>query len=122
MKAVVIREAGQSMTPEDRPLPEPGPGQVRIRVHACGICHSDQFVIDAIWPDLALPRVPGHEVVGVVDAVGEGVRRIQNGDRVGAGWFGGNCGNCPACRSGDFILCDNGRITGISHDSRTASR
>lgn len=116
MKAAVIHRAGEPFEIEGRPTPEPGPGQVRIRVHACGICHSDQFVADAIWPGLELPRVPGHEVAGVVDACGAGADKIRPGEKVGVGWFGGNCGDCPACRAGDIVLCENRTITGITRD------
>lgn len=116
MKAAVIHRAGEPFEIEDRPTPEPGPGQVRIRVRACGICHSDQFVAEALWPGLELPRVPGHEVAGVIDACGEGADKFQAGEKVGVGWFGGNCGDCPACRAGDIVLCENGTITGITRD------
>jgi D-arabinose 1-dehydrogenase-like Zn-dependent alcohol dehydrogenase len=116
MKAAVAKQKGAPLVLEERPLPEPGEGAVRIRVHACGICHSDQFVVEGIWPSLKLPRVPGHEVAGVVDAVGPGVRHVQPGARVGVGWYGGHCGVCRACREGDFVLCENGPVTGISFD------
>jgi propanol-preferring alcohol dehydrogenase len=89
---------------------------VRIKVHACGICHSDQAVIEALWPGLQLPRVPGHEVVGVVDAVGEGVKRIQRGQRVGIGFHGGFCGGCGACRAGDLAVCEMQNFTAIAFD------
>jgi D-arabinose 1-dehydrogenase-like Zn-dependent alcohol dehydrogenase len=101
---------------EDRPLPEPGPGEVRVKVHACGVCHSDHFVTDALWPGLELPRVPGHEVAGVVDAVGVGVDTVKTGDRVGIGWHGGHDGTCDVCLTGRFIHCRNQQITGISFD------
>jgi D-arabinose 1-dehydrogenase-like Zn-dependent alcohol dehydrogenase len=116
MKAAIVKQKGAPLVIEERPTPEPGEGTVRIKVHACGICHSDQFVVDGIWPSLKLPRVPGHEVAGVVDAVGPGVTHIQPGARVGVGWYGGHCGVCRACREGDFVLCENGMITGISFD------
>ena len=104
MESMVVRSANEPLVPEDRALPEPGPGQVRVRVHACGICHSDQFVTHALWPDLELPRVPGHEVAGVVDALGEGVDHVKVGDRVGLGWHGGHDGTCDVCLTGRFIL------------------
>lgn len=116
MKAAVVVKKGGPLVIEERPIPEPGPREVRIKVHACGVCHSDQFVMDAIWPGLILPRVPGHEVAGVVDAVGPEVHGIALGQRVGTGWYGGHCGVCTACREGDFILCENPRITGLTHD------
>jgi D-arabinose 1-dehydrogenase-like Zn-dependent alcohol dehydrogenase len=113
---MVVTKPGGPLHHEDRPVPNPGPGQVRVKVHACGICHSDKFVHDALWPGLALPRVPGHEVAGVIDAVGEGVTRLKPGQKVGVGWYGGHCGACPACLAGDIVLCENGPVTGISHD------
>lgn len=116
MKAAVVVKKGGPLALEDRPIPEPGPGEVRIKVHACGVCHSDQFVVDAIWPGLNLPRIPGHEVAGVVDEVGRDVRNFEVGQRVGVGWYGGHCGVCSACREGDFILCEKPRITGLTED------
>jgi alcohol dehydrogenase/propanol-preferring alcohol dehydrogenase len=116
MESMVVRSPNEPLVPEDRALPEPGPGQVRVRVHACGICHSDQFVTHALWPDLELPRVPGHEVAGVVDALGEGVDHVKVGDRVGLGWHGGHDGTCDVCLTGRFIHCRNAQITGISFD------
>lgn len=97
-------------------MPEPGPGQVRVRVGACGICHSDALVKEGQWPNLKYPRVPGHEIAGTVDAVGEGVPKWAVGDRVGIGWHGGHCSHCEPCRSGDFIACDNLAITGFHLD------
>jgi D-arabinose 1-dehydrogenase-like Zn-dependent alcohol dehydrogenase len=99
-----------------RSVPTPGPGQVLVRVHACGICHSDGFVKAAAFPGLVLPRVPGHEVAGVIAGLGAGVRGWREGDRVGVGWHGGHCFVCDACRSGDFIVCREGRVCGISYD------
>lgn len=116
MKVAVVKQKGGPLVMEDRPLPEPGEGEVRVKVHACGICHSDLFVVDGIWPGLKYPRVPGHEVAGVADAVGGGVHRIQPGARIGVGWYGGHCGECAACLEGDFILCERGLITGIHSD------
>lgn len=100
----------------ERDVPEPGPGQVRIKVEACGICHSDMFVKDGLWPGLKYPRIPGHEIAGRVDAVGANVTLWKVGQRVGVGWHGGHCFVCDACRRGDFILCRNEKVTGISHD------
>lgn len=116
MKVAVVTKKGGPLVIEERPIPEPGPREVRIKVRACGVCHSDQFIVDAIWPGLVLPRVPGHEVAGVVDAVGSDARGFAEGQRVGVGWYGGHCGVCNACREGDFILCENPRITGLTHD------
>ncbi len=101
----------------EREIPEPGPGEVRIRVQACGICHSDTFTKDGLFPGIQYPRVPGHEVAGVVDAVGPGVMPWKLGDRVGVGWHGGNCGYCDSCRRGDFFACQTAtRVTGITYD------
>jgi D-arabinose 1-dehydrogenase-like Zn-dependent alcohol dehydrogenase len=95
---------------------EPGAGQVRIRVQACGVCHSDSLTKQGIWPGIVFPRVPGHEVAGVVDAVGLDVPLFKPGQRVGLGWHGGHCNFCPPCRRGDFVLCENGPVSGISFD------
>lgn len=100
----------------EKPVPQPGPGQVRIRVEAAGICHSDAFVADGLWPGIDYPRVPGHEIAGRIDAVGEGVLAWKIGQRVAVGWFGGNCGRCEPCRRGDLVNCANLIITGISVD------
>lgn len=116
MKVMAVREAGKGFSLEDRPVPVPGRGEVRIRVHACGVCHSDHFVADGLWPGLSLPRVPGHEIAGVVDAVGEGAEQFHKGDRVGVGWHGGHDGTCDACLRGQLIHCVNGKVTGISSD------
>lgn len=116
MRAMQIQESGGAFEPVQLPVPEPGRGQVRVRVEACGICHSDVFVKSGAWPGLELPRVPGHEVVGRVDAVGGEVAGFQMGDRVGVGWHGGHCFHCNPCRSGDFIACENGQVAGISYD------
>jgi D-arabinose 1-dehydrogenase-like Zn-dependent alcohol dehydrogenase len=99
-----------------RPIPEPGAGTVRIKVLACGICHSDSFVKEGAFPGLRYPRVPGHEVSGVIDAVGPGVADWKPGERVGVGWHGGYCGHCDHCRRGEFFACVTGLITGITHD------
>lgn len=116
MKAMQIQEAGGDFQQVELPIPEPGAGQVRVAVEACGICHSDAFVKEGLWPELELPRVPGHEVAGRVDAVGDGVVGLEPGDRVGVGWHGGHCFHCDACRQGDFISCENARVCGISYD------
>lgn len=116
MKAMVVRAANEPLVLEERAVPEPGPGQVRIKVHACGICHSDHFVTAQLWPELTLPRVPGHEIAGVIDALGEGVTRFASGDRVGLGWHGGHDGTCAHCLAGQLIHCEVAEITGISYD------
>jgi D-arabinose 1-dehydrogenase-like Zn-dependent alcohol dehydrogenase len=100
----------------ERPIPEPGAGSVRIKVHACGICHSDSLTKEGVLPGIQYPRVPGHEVAGVVDAVGPGVARWEPGQRVGVGWNGGYCGYCDHCRRGEFFACERGQVTGVSSD------
>jgi len=100
----------------ERPIPEPTPGTVRIKVAACGICHSDSLVKEGLWPGLQYPRVPGHEVAGTIDAVGAGVTRLKPGQQVGVGWHGGYCGQCDNCRRGDLFACETGQVTGISFD------
>jgi D-arabinose 1-dehydrogenase-like Zn-dependent alcohol dehydrogenase len=100
----------------EREIPEPGPGAVRIKVQACGICHSDSITKDALFPDIKYPRVPGHEVAGVIDAVGAGVTNWSPGQRVGVGWHGGHCGQCDHCRRGDLFACVKAGVTGISAD------
>ncbi|MCI0684606.1 MAG: alcohol dehydrogenase [Gemmataceae bacterium] len=100
----------------ERPVPEPTAGTVRIKVHACGICHSDSFTKEGTFPGIQYPRVPGHEVAGVIDAVGPGVAGWQPGQKVGVGWSGGYCGYCEPCRRGQFFACVRGQITGVSYD------
>ncbi len=116
MKAVQIAHAGGAFELVERPLPEPHEGQVRIRVEACGVCHSDSVVKEGALYPITYPRIPGHEVIGVIDAVGAGVRPWSAGQRVGVGWHGGHCFVCTACRRGDFIHCQNEQITGVSSD------
>ena len=100
----------------ERPIPEPGAGTVRIKVLACGICHSDSLTKEGTYPGLHYPRVPGHEVAGVIDAVGSGVANWKPGERVGVGWNGGYCGHCDHCRRGEFFACVTGQVTGITFD------
>jgi len=116
MHAVQVPEAGGDFETVERPIPTPAPNEIRVQVDACGICHSDAFVKEGTFPGIDYPRVPGHEVAGVVDAVGENVSQWQEGDRVGVGWHGGHCFTCDACREGDFVNCENALITGISFD------
>jgi D-arabinose 1-dehydrogenase-like Zn-dependent alcohol dehydrogenase len=116
MKVAQISKAGGPFEMVERDIPQPGPGQVRIKVEACGICSSDALVKNALYPGLQLPRVPGHEISGRIDGVGAGVTQWKVGQRVGVGWHGGHCFLCDACRRGDFILCKNEKITGISFD------
>jgi len=116
MKAMVVKAANQPFVLEERPNPQPGRGQVRIKVHACGVCHSDSFVAQGLWPGLQLPRITGHEVAGTIDALGDDVTTFKVGERVGVGWHGGHDGTCPACMRGKFIHCEHAMVTGISAD------
>src|ERR1700739_2158444 len=116
MKAVQVPKAGADFEMVERDIPEPDAGQVRVRVQACGICHSDVITKEGLFPGISYPRVPGHEVVGVIDAVGPSVDDWKKGDRVGVGWHGGQDGTCPACRRGDFVNCANEKVCGISFD------
>src|SRR5216117_2645297 len=116
MKVVQVPKPGADFQLVDGEIPEPGPGHVRIRVQACGVCHSDVVTKEGLFPGMSYPRVPGHEVAGVVDGVGAGVKDWKKGERVGVGWHGGQDGTCPACRRGDFANCVNGKICGISYD------
>jgi D-arabinose 1-dehydrogenase-like Zn-dependent alcohol dehydrogenase len=116
MKAVQVSKPGGVLELVERPIPEPGRGQVRIRVDACGVCHSDVMVKDGLWPGLQYPRVPGHEIAGRVDTVGAAVANWKPGQRVGVGWHGGHCFTCDPCRRGDFILCQFEKVTAISFD------
>jgi D-arabinose 1-dehydrogenase-like Zn-dependent alcohol dehydrogenase len=117
MRAVQVTGPGGPFELVERDIPEPGPGAVRIRVEACGICHSDAFTKDGAWPGIKYPRVPGHEVAGVIDALGPEVPGWKRGQRVGVGWHGGHCGYCDSCRRGDFVTCRNAALVpGISYD------
>ena len=116
MKAAQISKAGGDFELVEREIPEPGPGQVRVKVEACGICHSDVLVKEGLWPGLLYPRVPGHEVAGRLDAVGDRVTNWRKGDRVGIGWHGGHDFVCDQCRRGDFAMCTNRKVTGIDFD------
>jgi len=115
-RAVQVSAAKGDFQVVEREFPDPGPGQVRIRVHACGVCHSDSLTKLGLWPGIQYPRVPGHEVAGVVDAVGPNVPLFKPGQRVGLGWLGGHCTYCTPCRRGDFVLCENQVISGINFD------
>src|SRR5271169_288477 len=116
MKAVQVGKAGGNFEIVERPIPEPGRAQVRIKVEACGICHSDVLVKEGLWPGLQYPRVPGHEIAGKIDAVGSDVTQWKPGQRVGVGWHGGHCFVCDPCRRGEWVLCKNEKITALSHD------
>jgi propanol-preferring alcohol dehydrogenase len=116
MKAAQISKAGGDFELVERDIPEPGPGQVRVKVEACGICHSDALVKEGLWPGLQYPRVPGHEIAGRLDALGVGVTAWKKGDRVGVGWHGSHDFVCDQCRRGDFAMCVNRKVTGIDYD------
>ncbi|MGA2808097.1 MAG: alcohol dehydrogenase [Terracidiphilus sp.] len=115
-RAMQVPAAGGAFELVQKQFPEPGPGHVRIRVQACGVCHSDSITKYGLFPGIAYPRVPGHEVAGVLDAVAADVPLFKPGQRVGLGWHGGHCNYCAACRRGDFVLCENQQISGISFD------
>src|ERR1700675_2573851 len=116
MKVVQVPKPGGDFEIVEREIPSPGAGQVRIRVQACGICHSDSLTKEGHWPGIQYPRVPGHEVAGLIDDVGSGVTGWKKGQRVGVGWYGGQDGTCIACRRGDFANCLNLKVPGISYD------
>jgi D-arabinose 1-dehydrogenase-like Zn-dependent alcohol dehydrogenase len=116
MKAAQISKPGADFEIVEREVPQPTAGQVRIKVQACGVCHSDVFTKEGWWPGIQYPRVPGHEVAGVVDELGAGVTEWKKGQRVGVGWHGGQDNTCRACRRGDFRNCRNLKIPGISYD------
>jgi D-arabinose 1-dehydrogenase-like Zn-dependent alcohol dehydrogenase len=116
MQAVQVAHPGGPLELVERELPEPKQGEVRIRVEACGVCHSDSLTVEGQWPGLSFPRIPGHEIAGVIDAIAAGVIDWRAGQRVGVGWFGGHCGHCEPCRRGWLIDCRNLRIPGISYD------
>ncbi|MGP8227887.1 MAG: alcohol dehydrogenase [Steroidobacteraceae bacterium] len=115
-RAIQVRSPDGPFELVEREIPNPGARQVRIQVEACGICHSDSFTKMGGFPGIQYPRVPGHEVIGRLDAVGAEVPGWKAGARVGVGWHGGHCGHCPSCRKGDFITCSTGQIPGISYD------
>jgi D-arabinose 1-dehydrogenase-like Zn-dependent alcohol dehydrogenase len=116
MKVAQISKPGADFEVVERGIPKPGAGQVLIKVQACGICHSDVLTKEGMWPGIQYPRVPGHEVVGEINELGEGVSEWNTGQRVGVGWHGGQDGTCLFCRRGDYRNCRNLKITGISYD------
>src|SRR6516165_4360738 len=116
MKVAQISKAGGDFELVERDIPEPGPAQVRVKVEACGVCHSDVFVKEGLWPGLQYPRVPGHEVAGIIDELGAGVIGWTKGQRIGVGWHGGQDNTCIECRRGRFLYCHNSKVTGISYD------
>src|SRR5580704_7868303 len=116
MKAAQVLKPGADFEIVEREIPEPGARQVRIKVQACGVCHSDVLTKEGLWPGIQYPRVPGHEVAGIIDEVGAGVSEWTKGQRVGVGWHGGHDGTCRECRRGDFRNCQNVKVCGISYD------
>jgi D-arabinose 1-dehydrogenase-like Zn-dependent alcohol dehydrogenase len=117
MRAVQVTRPNGPLEIVEREIPEPGAGSVRVKVEACGICHSDSFTKEGTWPGIQYPRVPGHEIAGTLDAVGTGVVGWTPGQRVGVGWHGGNCGYCDSCRRGDFVTCQIAfQVPGIAYD------
>src|SRR5262245_13017046 len=116
MMAVEVPKAGADFEIVEREIPQPGAGEVRIRVQACGVCHSDVMTKEGLSPGIRYPRVPGHEVAGVIDALGPGVAAWRKGERVGVGWHAGQDNTCLACRRGDFVNCPNAKVCGIHFD------
>ena len=122
MRAMIVPEIRGRFRMEERELPEPGRHEVRVRVHACGVCHSDSVTVEGLMPGLSYPRIPGHEVIGVIDALGPDVDGWDVGARVGVGWFGGSCGHCAHCRRGDAFACENIHgATGVTRDGGYAT-
>jgi D-arabinose 1-dehydrogenase-like Zn-dependent alcohol dehydrogenase len=116
MRVVQVEKPNAPLELVERPIPEPGTREARIRIEACGVCYSDSYVVTGTYPGVRYPAVPGHEIAGRIDAVGSEVTNWRAGQRVGIGWFGGICGICPRCRRGDFITCRNLRVPGIHFD------
>ncbi|MGA3010271.1 MAG: alcohol dehydrogenase [Terracidiphilus sp.] len=116
MKVAQISRPGEGFQVIEREIPKPDAGHVRIKVQACGVCHSDALTVDGLWPGIQYPRIPGHEVAGIIDEVGAGVSAWKKGQRVGVGWHGGHDNTCPECQRGDFRNCRNVKIAGISYD------
>ena len=121
MRSVQVSRPGGPLEIVERDIPEPGPMQIRIKVQACGICHSDSFTKEGSLPGIQYPRVPGHEIAGVIDAVGKDIATTtisnaewKTGQRVAVGWHGGHCGHCESCRRGDFVTCHYAQVPGIS--------
>jgi alcohol dehydrogenase len=122
MRAMVVNKAGGPLQAEERDIPVPGKQEMRIRVQACGVCHSDSLTVEGLVPTIQYPRVPGHEVIGVIDAIGEGVEGWSVGARAGVGWFGGSCGYCARCQRDDAFACKNvHEVTGLTRDGGYAT-
>ena len=122
MRAMVVQKVGGPLVAEERDIPVPGDGEMRIRVQACGVCHSDSVTVQSLVAGIQYPRIPGHEVIGVVDAIGTGVKGWSVGARAGVGWFGGSCGHCSRCRRDTAFACENlHEITGVTRDGGYAT-
>lgn len=115
MRVIQVSKPNGPLEIVERPIPQPGPGTIRIKVQACGVCHSDSMTVEGVFP-IQYPRVPGHEVAGLIDAVGAGVTGWTPGQRVGVGWHGGYCGRCNPCRHGDLFACETSQATGVTYD------
>jgi D-arabinose 1-dehydrogenase-like Zn-dependent alcohol dehydrogenase len=116
MRSIQVSKANGPLELVDRDIQEPSARQVRIKVQACGICHSDSFTKEGLFPGIQYPRVPGHEIAGLIDVVGKDVTEWEPGQRVAVGWHGGHCGHCDSCRRGDFVTCKYAQVPGISYD------
>jgi D-arabinose 1-dehydrogenase-like Zn-dependent alcohol dehydrogenase len=116
MRAIVVNEPGGDFVLEEREVPSPGPGDALVKVHACGVCHSDSFAKEGGYPGMSHPLIPGHEIAGEIAELGDEVKGWEVGQRVGVGWFGGNCGWCEQCRRGHLIDCEHGEIPGVTMD------
>ena len=122
MRAMAVPEAGAKLQMIERELPAPGPREVRLRVAACGVCHSDALTVEGLMPNITYPRIPGHEVIGSIEAIGPDVRGWDVGMRVGVGWFGGACGYCARCRRGEAFACETETaVTGVTRDGGYAT-
>jgi len=122
MRAMIVPKAGAAFEMVERDPPAPGPHEARIKVQACGVCHSDSVTVNGLMPGIAYPRIPGHEVIGIIEALGPDVAGWRVGERVGVGWFGGACGYCGNCRRGDAFACENIRgATGVTRDGGYAT-
>ncbi len=122
MRAMVVTKPGGPLEMVERDIPEPGPEEVRLKVLACGVCHSDSVTVEKLFPFIEDPRAPGHEVIGMVDALGPGVKGFKPGERVGVGWFGGSCGYCSHCRRDTAFACENvSEISGVTRDGGYAT-
>jgi D-arabinose 1-dehydrogenase-like Zn-dependent alcohol dehydrogenase len=116
MRSVQVSKANGPFEIVERDIPEPGAAQVRIKIQACGVCHSDSFTKEGLFPGIQYPRVPGHEIAGIIDKVGKDVTQWEPGQRVAVGWHGGHCSHCESCRRGDFVTCKFAQVPGISYD------